>query len=151
MDKVMVRTFFLMSMCLTFLAGVIAVSILLSLPVIDTQLVQVLLTLLIFTLSILFIGMWGYLQLTKPQKQDVPYWMRNGMEDVMAPNVDMRVMLQNMRVYKENLDYFLDRAELDLENQANMVGQIRGGTYDKDQPRAPRPPSDSTRGNGDSR
>ena len=139
MSVLIVRTFFLVGMALTFLSGVLAVGALAAHES-SSELIHVLIVLLVFTLTILFIGMWGYLQLTKPQKQDVPYWMRNGMEDVMAPNVDMRVMLQNMRVYKENLDYFLDRAELDLENQANMVGQIRGGTYNKDQPAPPRGP-----------
>ena len=82
------------------------------------------------------------------EKENVPYALRNGLEDVLAPNADVRVMLQNLRAWKENYEYSLDRIELLLDNQANMVGQIRGGTYNKDQPASPR---DSTTSNGDSR
>ena len=78
------------------------------------------------------------------ERENVPYWMRSGMEDAMAPGVDLLVELQRIRVLQENNNAWIDRAELKVKRQIELFGQIRGGTYNKDQP-ANRPPGDGTK------
>ncbi len=111
--------------------------------------------LVVFEFALFIIALFGYLQVTHhlihPAKENVPYLARVMTDEIMSPNVDVRVMLQNLRAWKENYEYTLDLVELRLEDQFNMFGQVRRGENITDQPRAPRPPVDSTRGNGDSR
>ena len=70
------------------------------------------------------------------EKESVPYGMRNGMEDVLARNTNSRIALQNLRD-------LVEVAEWNLEVESRLLGQIRNGEYDKEQPAASsKPPSD---------
>lgn len=58
------------------------------------------------------------------KKESVPYWLRYGMEDVITPNV--RILLE--------IQQFLTVIENELEIQRQLIGEIRNGQYDKNQP-----------------
>ena len=61
----------------------------------------------------------------------VPYSLRNGLEDVLAVNARMRILLeQTITIAQATLAA--------SEAQAELLGQIRNGSYDKDQRAAPR-------------
>ena len=63
----------------------------------------------------------------------VPYSLRNGLEDVLAVNARMRLMLaETITIAQATL-----RAS---EAQAELLGQIRNGSYDPDQPAVSRLP-----------
>jgi hypothetical protein len=63
----------------------------------------------------------------------VPYSLRNGLEDVLAVNARMRLMLaETITIAQAAL-----RAS---EAQAELLGQIRNGSYDPEQRAAPRLP-----------
>ena len=79
------------------------------------------------------------------EKESVPYLQRQGMEDAIAPGVDLLLDLERMRTIQENNSAWLDKAELKIKRQIELYGQVRGGTWNKDQPASP---SDSTRDNG---
>ena len=72
------------------------------------------------------------------EKESVPYLQRQGMEDAIAPGVDLLLDLQRMRTIQENNTAWLDKAELKIKRQIELYGQVRGGTWDKDQPASPR-------------
>jgi hypothetical protein len=63
----------------------------------------------------------------------VPYSLRNGLEDVLAVNARMRLMLAETITIAQ-------AALRESEAQAELLGQIRNGSYDPDQPAAPRLP-----------
>ena len=74
--------------------------------------------------------------LMRKKRESVPYATRNAMEDVLARNTNSRIALQNLRD-------LVEVAEWNLEVEGRLLGQIRSGEYDKDQPAAPRrPPSE---------
>ena len=57
----------------------------------------------------------------------LPYWVRNGLDDLATPNVRMRLMLEQVRA-------FVDNAERELKATSELMGDIRNGEYDPDQP-----------------
>jgi hypothetical protein len=57
----------------------------------------------------------------------LPYWVRNGLEDLTVPNIRMRMMLEQVRAY-------VDNAERELKATSELMGDIRNGEYDQDQP-----------------
>jgi hypothetical protein len=78
------------------------------------------------------------------ERESVPYALRNWSEDVLARNTNSRIAMQNLRD-------LVEVAQWNLEVETKLLGQIRNGEWDKDQPAASsRPPQDSTRGNGNS-
>jgi len=61
----------------------------------------------------------------------VPYSLRNGLEDALAVNTRMRLILaQTITMAQAVLR--------ESEAQAELLGQIRNGSYDKEQKAAPR-------------
>jgi hypothetical protein len=63
----------------------------------------------------------------------VPYSLRNGLEDVLAVNARMRLMLAETITIAQ-------AALRESEAQAELLGQIRNGSYDPEQRAAQRLP-----------
>lgn len=60
------------------------------------------------------------------QGESFPYWVRNGLEDAMVPNVRSRMLLEQIKAWLESF-------EREMRVQDEIIGEIRNGEYDKDQ------------------
>lgn len=88
-------------------------------------------------IAVIFVGgafMYAYFvrRLSKREKGNVPYWLRNGMEDATAINIGNLIAVRDFLMILENR----------INDARLLLGQIRNGEYDKEQPTASRrPPS----------
>jgi len=64
----------------------------------------------------------------------VPYFLRNGLEDMSVMNIRSVDELRRMAVYVREMKRSIDATLEEMDIQMGLVEQIREGTYDKNQP-----------------
>ena len=75
-----------------------------------------------------------YIQREKTAKKGVPYQFRNFIEDTMVPNIRTRESLEMLRMLNKKIAREIEDGTEEMAIQQMLLGQIRNGTYDKEQP-----------------
>jgi len=83
-----------------------------------------------FALCALFVGLF-YLDARLRRleaERHLPYWLRNGLDDLSAIDTDMLCWIRDALLVIEGRQ----------EDRRHLMAQIRNGSYDEEQPAAPR-------------